>query len=61
MSLGLSARRVWVRVYDRLNTSLWLTLMAGIVLDDEAQNIIGQGRALKDKESKPRKEDIVQE
>jgi len=31
----------------------------GIVIDDEAQNIIGQGRELKN--SKPRKEDIVQE
>ncbi|KAF8654071.1 hypothetical protein AX16_003604 [Volvariella volvacea WC 439] len=31
----------------------------GIVLDDEAQSILGQGNELK--ESKPRKEDIVQE
>ncbi|KIJ68928.1 hypothetical protein HYDPIDRAFT_122810 [Hydnomerulius pinastri MD-312] len=31
----------------------------GIEVDDEAQNIIGQGREIKD--SKPRKEDIVQE
>lgn len=34
-------------------------LFTGIVIDDEAQNIIGQGRELKN--SKPRKEDIVQE
>ena len=32
---------------------------AGILLDDEAQSIIGQGKELKN--SKPRKEDIVQE
>jgi LETM1 and EF-hand domain-containing protein 1 len=32
---------------------------AGIEVDDEAQRIIGQGREIKD--SKPRKEDIVQE
>jgi len=31
----------------------------GILLDDEAQTIIGQGNELKN--SKPRKEDIVQE
>ena len=31
----------------------------GIVLDDEAQSIIGQGNEIKN--SKPRKEDIVQE
>ncbi|OCH90309.1 hypothetical protein OBBRIDRAFT_835149, partial [Obba rivulosa] len=31
----------------------------GIVLDDEAQSIIGQGKEIKN--SKPRKEDIVQE
>ena len=33
--------------------------MLGILLDDEAQSIIGQGSEIKD--SKPRKEDIVQE
>jgi LETM1 and EF-hand domain-containing protein 1 len=31
----------------------------GILLDDEAQSIIGQGKEIKN--SKPRKEDIVQE
>jgi LETM1 and EF-hand domain-containing protein 1 len=31
----------------------------GILLDDEAQSIIGQGNEIKN--SKPRKEDIVQE
>ncbi|TFY61427.1 hypothetical protein EVG20_g7063 [Dentipellis fragilis] len=33
----------------------------GIVVDNEAQSLIGQGRELKDGTSKPRKEDIVQE
>lgn len=33
--------------------------MVGIVLDDEAKNIVGQGREIID--SKPKKEDIVQE
>jgi len=39
----------------------WLAdiLAIGILLDDEAQTIIGQGNELKN--SKPRKEDIVQE
>jgi LETM1 and EF-hand domain-containing protein 1 len=32
---------------------------AGIVIDNEAQNIIGQGREIMD--SRPRKEDIVQD
>ena len=32
----------------------------GIVVDNEAQSIIGQGREIF-KDSKPRKEDIVQE
>jgi len=31
----------------------------GIVIDDEAQSLIGQGKEIKN--SKPRKEDIVQE
>lgn len=31
----------------------------GIEMDDEVQTIIGQGREIKD--SRPRKEDIVQE
>ncbi|KAF8507314.1 LETM1-domain-containing protein [Hysterangium stoloniferum] len=33
----------------------------GIVLDDEAKTLIGQGRELKDAQDAPRKEDIVQE
>ena len=33
--------------------------MTGILLDDEAQSLIGQGREIKN--SKPRKEDIIQE
>lgn len=35
----------------------------GVVLDDEAKNIIGQGREIKDapRQDAPRKEDIVQE
>ena len=33
--------------------------MIGILLDDEAQSLIGQGREIKN--SKPRKEDIIQE
>lgn len=38
----------------------YLTASAtGILLDDEAQSIIGQGHEIKD--SKPRKENIVQE
>lgn len=37
--------------------SFWFRV--GIVVDNEAQTIIGQGREIKD--SKPRKEDIVQE
>ena len=35
------------------------SFIAGIVIDDEAQSIIGQGNEIKN--SKPRKEDIVQE
>ena len=35
-------------------------LVAGIEVDDEARTIIGQGKELK-KDSRPRKEDIVQE
>ena len=31
----------------------------GVILDDEAESILGQGREIKN--SKPRKEDIVQE
>jgi len=34
--------------------------VAGIEVDDEARTIIGQGKELK-KDSRPRKEDIVQE
>ena len=34
-------------------------VVVGTVLDDEAQNIIGQGQEIKN--SKPRKEDIIQE
>jgi LETM1 and EF-hand domain-containing protein 1 len=37
----------------------WYFCDPGILLDDEAQSIIGQGNELKN--SKPRKEDIVQE
>ncbi|KAL7283053.1 hypothetical protein ACG7TL_002477 [Trametes sanguinea] len=33
----------------------------GILLDDEAQSLIGQGREIKNSNLKPRKEDIVQE
>ncbi|CAE6424678.1 unnamed protein product [Rhizoctonia solani] len=33
----------------------------GIVLDDEAKNIVGQGREIIDSNLKPKKEDIVQE
>ncbi|KAF7796755.1 hypothetical protein EIP86_007938 [Pleurotus ostreatoroseus] len=33
----------------------------GVILDDEAESILGQGRELKDSNLKPRKEDIVQE
>lgn len=33
----------------------------GTVVDDEAKDLLGQGRELKEKESRPRKEDIVQE
>lgn len=36
-----------------------LTLNIGMVMDDDAQTIIGQGKELKN--AKPRKEDIVQE
>ena len=36
-----------------------LSLRPGIVIDNEAQDLIGQGKELK--ASKPRKEDIVQE
>ncbi len=36
-----------------------LIVYLGTILDDEAQSIIGQGKELKN--SKPRKEDIVQE
>lgn len=36
-----------------------LILTSGIVIDDEAQSLIGQGKEIKN--SKPRKEDIVQE
>lgn len=39
--------------------SVVLTVCVGILLDDEAQTLIGQGIEIKD--SKPRKEDIVQE
>lgn len=38
---------------------LRLQAYSGIVVDDDAQSIIGQGREIKN--SKPRKEDIVQE
>jgi LETM1 and EF-hand domain-containing protein 1 len=34
-------------------------ISAGIVIDDEAQSILGQGSEIKS--MKPRKEDIVQE
>jgi len=37
-----------------------LLFLLGIVVDNEAQSIIGQGREIF-KDSKPRKEDIVQE
>lgn len=40
------------------STTIWM-LLPGIVVDNEAQSILGQGRELKD--SRPRKEDIVQE
>jgi hypothetical protein len=34
----------------------------GVLVDPDAQDLLGQGRELKDlKEAKPRKEDIVQE
>jgi LETM1 and EF-hand domain-containing protein 1 len=36
------------------------SFLVGIVVDNEAQSIIGQGREIF-KDSKPRKEDIVQE
>jgi hypothetical protein len=41
---------------------LWgcdLIIRPGIEIDDEAQTLIGQGKEIKD--SRPRKEDIVQE
>jgi LETM1 and EF-hand domain-containing protein 1 len=38
-----------------------LIVYLGIVLDDEARNLIGQGKELKDAQDAPRKEDIVQE
>lgn len=34
-------------------------LLPGVILDDEAQSILGQGQEIK--ASKPRKEDIVSE
>lgn len=39
---------------------LLIHFLVGIVVDNEAQTIIGQGREIF-KDSKPRKEDIVQE
>lgn len=39
---------------------LLILFLVGIVVDNEAQTIIGQGREIF-KDSKPRKEDIVQE
>ena len=36
-------------------------VMLGIVLDDEAKNIVGQGREIMDSNLKPKKENIVQE
>ncbi len=41
------------------SSTVVLTAGAGILLDDEAQTLIGQGIEIKN--SKPRKEDIVQE
>ena len=42
-----------------LSYYLLTSLLSGIVVDDETQTLIGQGREIK--EAKPRKEDIVQE
>jgi LETM1 and EF-hand domain-containing protein 1 len=33
--------------------------LTGVVVDDEAQNLLGQGKEIKN--MKPRKEDIIQE
>jgi hypothetical protein len=46
-----------VRVYEDYTEIL--VYFQGIVVDDEAQSIIGQGKEIKN--FKPRKEDIVQE
>jgi LETM1 and EF-hand domain-containing protein 1 len=52
--LGTTAvHRIFARISD---TEMCLT---GVVIDGEAQDIIGQGHEIKN--SKPRKEDIVQE
>ncbi len=45
--------------HTRMIIHLTEEICKGIFLDDEAQSIIGQGNEIKN--SKPRKEDIVQE
>ena len=42
-----------------MTTYVWREEGLGIVLDDEAQSIIGQGNEIKAKGLKPRKEDII--
>jgi len=49
---------VLISLVERRNPSADL-YSAGILLDDEAQSIIGQGHEIKN--MKPRKEDIVHE
>ena len=42
-----------------LSAGVFMHGFSGIEVDDEARTLIGQGREMRD--SKPRKEDIVQE
>ena len=62
MSLGLSKRKGQVRDPFPYITRLLIKYL-GVVLDDEAKNIIEQGKEIKDapRQDAPRKEDIVQE
>lgn len=46
---------------DLFGLMIFLVSIIGTVVDDEAKDLLGQGRELKEKESRPRKEDIVQE
>ena len=62
--MGSRGRRGSVSVISTYDYSVFGVLTfsvsaAGIVVDGEAQSIIGQGKEIKN--SKPRKEDIVQE